>query len=388
MQENDWIYLPVFTITTVFVVLFLVLLAVTYFILPSRQTSNTSYVYPTVTSFLQPSPTQRASSEQTFSACSGIDQTEKVSVAYHRIVLARSDDGLHFNRLNKIISDRASVPAIMIGSDGNLRIYFVQVSCRELNMRNTPVVAESSDNGKTWVYKRLHIDAPKEASRCLEPGGNPPPVDPFVVLMPDSSYRLYATCPNTSTTEQIPMSFVFTSADGITFSSGKSTYTPKEKNALDPVILKTDKTWHLYNGTSAPGGPLHATSSDGITFTETNQFCPFKFTDTKGVSRCYIIGKTGMVLANPKRYRLYLFGNTQQEGFKSIVSTDGENWTMEQKTGEYIFNVDNNSQTEYYELASPTVVQLKDGTYLMAYETVIPGTPQSVLGGQNTPNGR
>jgi hypothetical protein len=319
-----------------------------------------------------------SSSKQTsdFNPCSGIDLSEKERVAYHRILLAKSNDGLHFTRLNKIISDRASVPAMMIDSDGNLRIYFIQVACKEQNLRNAPVVAISYDQGQTWVYKRLNIEAPSEAPQCKEPGGNPPPVDPYVVLMKDG-YRLYATCPKPSGTQQIPMTFVFFSNDGINFSNGKPTYVPAGGRALDPVVVRIGSQWHLFNG-DEKGGVLHALSNDGITFTETAKFCPFKFTNIDGSQRCYMIGKGSLILDSS--IRLYVFGNTPQEGFKSIVSSDGESWTMEQSGGEYVLSVQNSS-FEYHEIASPTVVKLTDGSYLMAYETVIPGTPASILSG-------
>jgi hypothetical protein len=317
-----------------------------------------------------------------FRACSGIDTNEKERVAYHRILLAKSSDGLHFERLNKIISDRASVPEMMIDKDGNVRIYFVQVACKEQNLRNNPVVAISSDEGKTWVYKRLSIEAPSDAPQCREPGGNPSPVDPDVVLMPDGRYRLYATCPKGSVgSEQIPMTFVFFSDDGIHFQDGKPTYVPKGKRALDPVSLKAGSQWHLYNG-DEKGGTLHAVSLDGITFTEREQFCPFKFTDAKGNQRCYIVGDA-IALENQTRYRIYLFtnepGNTSF--FKSIVSTDGENWTLEQEEKEYVLAMSSNAKLEYYEIGSPTVAQLRDGSFLLAYETVIPGTPSTIISG-------
>ena len=197
------------------------------------------------------SSTSTASSE--ISACTGIDEQEKDAVAYHRILLAKSSDGLNFTKLNKVISDRASVPDLMIDKEGNLRIYFIQVSCKEQNLKNNPVVAISSDSGKNWQYQRLTIEAPKENSNCQEPGGNPPPVDPDVVLLSDGTYSLYATCPSRSSSSDkpnsdVPMTFVYTSTDGLNFSNPQATYIPEGKRALDPVVLKTSSLWHLYNG--------------------------------------------------------------------------------------------------------------------------------------------
>jgi hypothetical protein len=349
-----------------------------------------------------------------FTACSGIDSSERERVAYHRILLAKSNDGLHFTRLNKVISDRASVPEVITDKDGNVRVYFIQVACKEKNMRNNPVVAISKDGGNTWSYKRLNIEAPSEAPQCKEPGGNPPPVDPDVVLMPDGTYRLYATCPKGTSgsgagggagfgagtgagagfggggagSGQIPMTFVFFSNDGINFKDAKPTYVPKGKRALDPVTLKTASEWHLFNG-DEKGGTLHAVSQDGITFTEREQFCPFKYTNAKGSQRCYIVGDA--IALGDGRYRIYLFINEAEGGglFKSIISSDGENWKLEQGENEYVLKLDSNSQSEYYELASPSVARLRDGSFLMAYETAIPGTPSSVfsVGGGQIPGG-
>jgi hypothetical protein len=323
-----------------------------------------------------------------FTPCSGMNTSEKVQVAYHRILLAKSSDGLNFTRMDKLISDRASVPDMVVDKDGNVRIYYVLISCREqgADMHDIPVVAISYDNGQNWVYKKLVVEGPSEATHCKVPGGFPTPVDPEVLLMSDGTYRLYATC--TRGSEQgTPMTFVFSSSDGINFSGGQITYVPQSGGALDPVVFKVGSQWRLYNGNSEP-----ATSQDGITFTKTTTgtFCPFKFTDSEsGTSRCYIIGDA-LTLDNPTRYRFYLFGDTAGEGIKSIISTDGEDWSMEQGSGEYILSV--NSAMEYYKLAFPTVAKLKDGSYLMAYETFIPGTPSSITSGggqaQQNPSGQ
>jgi len=310
-----------------------------------------------------------------FQACLGIDQTQKNPIAYHRILLASSKDGLHFTRLNKLISDRASVPDIMIDKEGNVRIYFVLITCKEQgqDLNNIPVVAISSDNGKSWVYKKLIIEAPSDASYCKAPNGSPAPVDPEVLLMPDGTYRLYATCPQYRA-QGTPMTYVFFSNDGIHFSGPKHTYIPQSGIALDPVVIKFGNTWHLFNGNSNP-----ATSLDGITFNQpkTGIFCPFKFKDGN-IDKCYVIGDV-LTLENPLRYRIYLFGDTPNEGFKSILSADGKNWTMEQNSGEYILTITPGAKEEYHKLMFPTVAKLKDGTFLMAYETFIPGTPSSVI---------
>lgn len=312
-----------------------------------------------------------------FSACSGMDSTQKNPTAYHRILLAKSNDGLSFTRLNKVISDRASVPDMMVDKDGNVRVYYVLLTCKEQgeDMHDMPVVAISPDNGQNWIYKKLIIEAPSDAQHCKVPGGFPTPVDPDVLLMADGTYRLYATCPQGSA-QGTPMTYVFFSDDGISFSDAKHTYTPQSGSALDPVVIKFGNTWNLFNGNSNP-----ATSSDGITFTQTKTgvFCPFKFTEGS-MQRCYIIGDA-LTLENPVRYRIYLFGDTTTEGFKSILSTDGTNWSMDQSSGQYILGIDQSSTTEYYKLMFPTVAKLKDGSFLMAYETFIPGTPSSVLSG-------
>lgn len=179
-----------------------------------------------------------------------------------------------------------------------------------------------------------------------------------------------------------PMTFVWTSTDGINFKNAKPTYVPAGGRALDPVTLKTTTQWHLFNG-DEKGGTLHAVSQDGITFTEKDQFCPFKVTATVGGvsgSRCYLAGDA-IALDSPTRYRMYVFINEPGRGFNSIESTDGENWQQEQSSGQYVLDFDANAPNEYYELASPTVARLRDGSYLMAYEAEIPGTPSSILSG-------
>lgn len=310
-----------------------------------------------------------------FEPCFGIDNSQTNPIAYHRILLARSKDGLHFTRINKLISDRASVPDIMIDKEGNVRAYFVLITCKEQgqDLDNIPVVAISADNGKNWIYKKLIVEAPNDASHCKSPGGSPAPVDPEVLLMPDGTYRLYATCPQ-NTPQGTPMTYVFFSTDGIYFRGAKHTYIPTDGIALDPVVIKFGQTWNLFNGNSNP-----ATSQDGITFNppEKGIFCPFKF--KKGEKeKCYVIGDA-LTLENSLGYRIYLFGDTPTEGFKSILSSDGKNWIMEQKSNEYILTVTPQATEEYHKLMFPTVARLSDGTYLMAYETFIPGTPSKII---------
>jgi len=318
-------------------------------------------------------PTTSKSSD--FEPCLGIDNSQTNPIAYHRILLANSKDGLHFTRMNKLISDRASVPDIMIDKEGNVRIYFVLITCKEQSqdLNNIPVVAISTDNGKNWIYKKLIVEAPNDAFYCKAPGGSPSPVDPEVLLMPDGTYRLYATCPQ-NTPQGTPMTYVFFSNDGIYFSGAKHTYIPADGIALDPVVVKFGQTWNLFNGNSNP-----ATSSDGITFSPPNKgiFCPFKFKEGEK-EKCYVIGDA-LTLENPLGYRIYLFGDTPTEGFKSIFSPDGKNWTMEQKSNEYILTITPQATEEYHKLMFPTVARLSDGTYLMAYETFIPGTPSKII---------
>ena len=310
-----------------------------------------------------------------FELCSGMDSTQTIPVAYHRILLAKSNDGLNFTRWDKLITDRASVPDIMLDKDGNVRVYFVLLSCKEQGINNQiTAVAISYDNGESWIYKKIVVDAPSDATFCKQPGGQLPPVDPEVLLMPDGTYRLYATCPRGSMTGT-PMTYVFFSSDGINFSGAKHTFEPTTA-ALDPVVIKFGSVWNMFNGNSGP-----STSQDGITFTQTTTgiFCPFKFSDGS-MQKCYVIGDA-MTLANPVSYRIYLFGDTSTEKFKSIISTDGENWNMEQSSGAYLFGANSaiDSTIEYSKLMFPTVVKLNDGSYLMAYETFIPGTPSSML---------
>jgi len=319
--------------------------------------------------------TPTSSKSNDFEPCFGIDSSQTNPIAYHRILLASSKDGLHFTRTNKLISDRASVPDMMIDKEGNVRIYFVLITCKEQSqdLNNIPVVAISSDNGQNWIYKKLIIEAPNDAFYCKAPGGSPAPVDPEVLLMPDGTYRLYATCPQ-NTPQGTPMTYVFFSTDGIYFSGAKHTYIPQEGIALDPVVVKFGQTWNLFNGNSNP-----ATSSDGITFNPPNKgiFCPFKFKEGTN-EKCYVIGDA-LTLENSSGYRIYLFGDTPTEGFKSIFSSDGKNWTMEQKSEEYILTITPQATEEYHKLMFPTVARLNDGTYLMAYETFIPGTPSKII---------
>ncbi len=311
-----------------------------------------------------------------FTPCSGINLNNKTKVSFNRILLAKSIDGINFERKKQILVDRASVPDVMVDKNGKVRVYFVIIGCQEKNMNNNPVVAISPDNGDSWKYHRLNIEAPIDGKKCKEPFGSPPPVDPEVILTTEGKYRLFATCPNSSMNKETPMTFMFESDDGINFKNGKLAFKPNKGFALDPVVLQIKKEWIMINGNMGP-----AKSIDGKFFKSEkfDLFCPYEFKNiSNGKKQCYIVGDA-LYDMSKETYRMYLFSDKENNYFKSVMSKDGINWKIEQSETEFLLKNEIDKNLEYYKVRFPSVARLSDGSFLMAYESTIPGSPDKIV---------
>jgi hypothetical protein len=291
--------------------------------------------------------------ENDFQPWSGRGRTQTFP-ATQRLLLATSDDGLNFTRKNVILSDCATVPDAVVLNNGRVLVYYVAESIIEngieISSYNKIVVAVSDDNGNTWSYKKVKFNG--------VPSGATDPVDPNVVLMPDGSLRLFTTIDPAG--PQLAHTYSFVSTDnGFTYTLEGERFSVSGQVVLDPEVFRfSDSNWQIWAGTR------HAISSDGNTFTDQG------IVNLGGEQYPRVIADVTDFSTTTPLYRMYTHSGNPQGGtdIKSLTSTDSNNWVLEGTR----LTLDTSTGLESDILFFPTVVRLKNGKYLMVYETTIP----------------
>jgi hypothetical protein len=311
--------------------------------------------------FSQPSPTllpplnQGLSSD--FTPCVGAPSGQTTTPGRGRALIAYSTNGFDFQRPQKpndgILVDRVGVPDGVVLPSGRILVYFVD-GCRPYDgtqtERSAVTVAVSDKQGApgSWVYKNVRfINVPTTEGFGFSI------VDPNVVLLPDSTLRMFATMfrPGDGSTRN--GAYSFHSIDGgFTYSFEGLRY----DDILDPENYRfNDSNWQIITG-----GPIgYAMSTDGgNTF---NTLGSFPMT-TYAVHEIAATEKPG-------EYRAYV---STPIGIKSYYSV-AVPWTTWTEEPGYRLQVDSTTGLESCELSFPTVLKLGPGNYLMVYLSVIPG---------------
>jgi len=250
----------------------------------------------------------------------------------HRIMLAKSMDGLNWVKTGIILADQASVPEIIVDHDGNLRVYYVDWFNGGLS------VAISSD-GENWVYRRVE-------------GLTPEWVDPDVVLLPDGRYRLYASYMPLDGDQDRIVSAI--SEDGIVFTVEEG-YRYREPGSMltDPDVFQFKGRWYMIVG---PELTL-LESDDGLTFTKVGKL------PLKGSVSCTI----------PYNGGLRIYFHRHAGAFHQIYSaytTNLENWTEPV----LVLSYGEPGSPDQYGVGDPSVVKFQGG-YVMVYKTWINPPP-------------
>jgi hypothetical protein len=259
-----------------------------------------------------------------------------------RLLSARSDDGLTWEKTGDIISDQADVPDLAI-VDGLVYLYYTAWTAG--NKKNTTVVALSYDDGQTWIHKFIDVNGFE---------GLISPVDPDIAYV-NNVFRLFLTSdPNDG---DGPRSYWAESDDGLSFTHGGVAFASAGENVLDPNTILINDTWHYFAG-GAPGGNWHATSDDGKEFT---YYASEEFRE----------GNLTHMMSNGIEmdgvYRYWAFSNDDTDIY-SFTTEDGYDWEYEGMALEY----DASSGLENDKVRDATVIQLDDGSYLMVYVAGIP----------------
>lgn len=281
-------------------------------------------------------------------------ENAKVGTASERqILLATSTDGVQFDYTERVLSAQANVPDFIREEDGTLRLYYITQGINGSADEHT-VMALSTDEGTTWSYQYLTFnDLPLQKD----------PSDPDVVHLADGTYRMYYTSslPDEAghVTDKIGILYA-DSQDGVEFTYQGIAFEYPASSVIDSTTFYFQNQWHMFVYKTVGDGQLHAVSDDGETFTLSDQ--PDVVLPT---------ANAGYFLANPvitdEQLRMYGF-HLQQHNIRSFVSTDAEQWTADDIA---IDGTSENTDGTGY-IQDSSVVQLTDGTYLMAYVVEMP----------------
>lgn len=265
----------------------------------------------------------------------------------NRLLFATSQDGLSFTRSNVLFSDQADVPDLVMDKDGCLYLYYLGWTVG--TKQNQTVVGISADQGESWVYKTMILNGFDGGSSA---------VDPDVQYMSDGTFRLYLTWDKDNSG---PVTHVAESSDGLEFTRIGTAFAGDGGGGqiLDPNTLLAGDTWHLFAGGN-PNGNWHATSSDGLTF----GYYETLALETVGAD---------MMAANEiplesGGFRMFAFSNDKTDIY-SFYSDDGFTWEAEDGVR---LAFDDSTGFEAEHVKDSSVVQLRDGSYLMAYVSQVP----------------
>ena len=267
-----------------------------------------------------------------------------------RLFGATSEDGLTWTKTNVLITDQADVADLAVDDEGRLYLYYYGWTVGD--KENLPAMAISDDNGLTWTFKNMQFEGFPNRGDVSDPN----------VVYDNGIFQLYGSTRDNGQTYILHGE----STDGINFTYKGIAFQPEEGSAGVAAAYKTEDGWQLLSLASLGFNDGAETGKIWQTFSEDGT--SFELIDTS----LFNDGKNayfhGNVTPFEDGYRLYVFSD-QSEGIRSYFSTDGNEWELEDG---FRLTVDEKSGLESGFLGDPDVVQLKDGTYFMAYSTLIP----------------
>ena len=208
-------------------------------------------------------------------------------------------------------------------------------------------MAISQDKGKTWIHKYIKIyDGDQVKSGT----------DPDVEILEDGTFRIYFI--SSDFRSPTPRIYYADGTNGYDFTYGGVSF-EENGDAIDSSTFKVGDLWHQFTLVGNTLHQYHATSEDGKIFTL------YKTEDFTSGKKSYVMANEIQVDGGVRFYAFDL-GDTS---FRSFFSTDGYTWTMEDGAR---LTFDKNNQLESKYIKDPAVAKLADGTYIMAYATVMP----------------
>lgn len=307
--------------------------------LPQARMDSTTTAAPATTQATEP-----AVVSATYVPPTGADESSGVETpGRRRVMTATSKDGLTFSRTNEIVTDQANVPDFLMTDDGTLYLYFSGWTVGTKN--NAMGVAVSKDQGDTWTFHNVEFSGANDMAHSG---------DPDIVLLDDGTFRMYSTSGIPGKRETAI--YYSEGADGIRFATNGVAF-QADPPALDSNTYLIGDIWHMMTLSGQTTETYEATSKDGMTFAKSSRVQ-------------YKVGREDMVMSNVIEidggYRMYGFTRTD---IRSYFSKDGTTWTADPGVR---LALDTSSGLESEYVKDPSVIRLKDGTYLMAYVTQIP----------------
>lgn len=267
-----------------------------------------------------------------------------------RLLTARSEDGITWERENKILSEQANVPDMVVTEDGTIFLYYVGGNI--LGEDQSMAAAVSQDNGETWVFKKVTISNADVLAST--------PGDPDIVLREDGSFRLYFTCQLKSS--QTPGIQYADGTDGLNFVYQGEAFKEEGYVTIDSSAFYINGQWMMNTFSDFKTEVITGISSDdGDTF----DFVKAENISYDGVP--YFVSNPFPLPEGSVRF--YSFQLHPSE-FRSFVTTDGLTWKDEGLV--YLEYEEGGNELEGFYIKDPVVVQLPDGTYLMVYVTRVP----------------
>jgi len=223
------------------------------------------------------------------------------------LVLYRSTDGLAFTDRTLFV-ERAGVPNVIRDAGGRLVAVFQWFPFDNRDAFDRVAVAFSTDEGVTWTDPAQMVISgmPETLMR---------PFDPTVVQLPDGRYRLYFSS-NERGPQARPAIHSAISSDAVNYQFEPGARFAPTGGTVDCSVVFFQGAWHLFSHTQQAntGGGYHATSSDGLAFTQQANV-------NVGAGRQWI--GNAVVVRGVLRY----YGSGR-DGLWWALSADGANWEL------------------------------------------------------------
>jgi hypothetical protein len=268
------------------------------------------------------------------------------SPGYFRLITATSSDGLTFTSTGKILTDQAGVPDMVIDARGRWYVYYTGWAVG--TQQNVMALAISDDQGQTWYFKYVRFTGlPNAMSK---------PADPDVVLLPDGTFRMYAT---TDYAAGGKVGIIYAeSTDGIAFQyKGVVTSLPSDA-LIDSNTFLLGDSWYMYAIGTTTTTHFRFTSKDGKTFTPSGEL---RLNGTGGGGDYF--ASNGYTTSDG-RYRMFA-SFLPDKHLRSFITSDGSNWTLESGNRMTFTGI----QPEELYLKDPAVTRLSNGTYFAVVTT-------------------
>ena len=226
--------------------------------------------------------------------------------------------------------EEAGVPTLAKTSDGTVYALFQWFPDAEESFDKV-ATSISRDNGVTWSEPETIVfdGMPFTLQRAF---------DPTLVVLTDDTFRLYFTTSEKG--EQNTIIASATSTDGIHFTFEGTAFSKADTRLYDCAVAYAGDHWIMTTPHAPNVGAYRAISTDGVTFTETDEIVS-------------TMGENWLGNFMNDNDTLYFVGSASPEDIWYATSTDGNAWSTPISIG--------------IQGGDPAMVRADDGTYIVVY---------------------